>query len=200
MCIRDSVIWKFNFAKEWEVISSHLCHLMAYVKLFFVLLCFVFLLLPLSKASIIGRKKEAVAEKLQEAMDEVWWVHANLNWSREGYLAVALCGNWRRNFSRKKVGRKFCMLTCTKRVFVCKDKLYNLMRINLCILLKTKKITVKKKTTGLILYEGAISRNENTRIHLREPPKTSSALVVVPMKNWRFLVVADVIAKSPYCL
>ena len=41
----------------------------------------------------------------------------------------------------------------------------------------------RKKTTGLILYEGAISRNENTRIHLREPPKTSSALVVVPMKN-----------------
>ena len=106
--------------------------------------CFVFLLLLLSKASIIGRKKEAVAEKLQEAMDEVWWVHANLNWSREGYLAVALWGNWRRNFSRKKGGRKFCMLTCTKRVFVCKDKLYNLMRINLCILLKTKKSTVKK--------------------------------------------------------
>ena len=42
---------------------------MAYGKL--VLFCFVFLLLLLSKASIIGRKKEAVAEKLQEAMDEV---------------------------------------------------------------------------------------------------------------------------------
>ena len=38
------------------------------------------------KASIIGRKKEAVAEKLQEAMDEVRLVHANSNWSRVGYL------------------------------------------------------------------------------------------------------------------
>ena len=44
---------------------------MAYVKHFCLFVVFFFSLLLLSKASIIGRKKEAVAEKLQEAMDEV---------------------------------------------------------------------------------------------------------------------------------